>query len=58
MEWLGYKHMEIHPWLLDDDIPDHFDGWVSYLSIEEIAEFAEEWHHELCDINNRKEGEV
>ena len=37
--------MEVHcinnPEILDDDLPDHFDNWLSIESQESIIEYAE-----------------
>lgn len=34
-EYLQEVHMKAYPMLLDDDLPDHFDDWLSDLSIDE-----------------------
>ena len=41
-KYLQDVHFKLHPMLLDDNIPDHFDHWVSNLDAQEIIDYAEE----------------
>ena len=36
-EYLETVHMELNPTVLDDDLPDDFEAWVSNLDSEETA---------------------
>ncbi len=40
-EYLADIHIKIHPEILDDDLPDHFDNWLGELSGEDYMEWAE-----------------
>ena len=53
-EFLGRMHMEDEPTVLDDDLPDAFDAWLSNLGIDLTIVYAEKWHVEqqLADLNN------
>lgn len=39
---------------LDDDMPDSFNDWLQDLGVDEVIEYAEEWHRDEL-TNNKKE---
>ena len=41
--FLKDTHYDLHPSVLDDDLPDHYDNWISSLSEKEIRDYAEDW---------------
>ena len=45
-QWLMYYHTETHPELLDDDLPDAFDNWLSELDGDDYINLAQEWGDE------------
>jgi hypothetical protein len=51
-EFLGRMHMADEPMVLDDDLPDAFDNWLSNLGVDLIIAYAEKWHVEqlLADL--------
>ena len=53
-KWLQYKHVEVFPTLLDDDIPDHFDNWLGELEIDTVIKYADEWMKEVLSIRSVK----
>ena len=42
-EYLQYIHMEEYPTVLDDDLPDSFNDWVSELTVKDVDKFAQEY---------------
>ena len=52
-DFLKKTHMEDEPTVLDDDLPDAFDAWVSELGSELLIAYAEKWHSEqlLANLN-------
>jgi len=38
--FLENEHHLAHPEVLDDDLPDHFDNWLTSLDGEELIEFG------------------
>ena len=32
---------------LDDDMPDDYENWLMNLDIQEVIDWAEEWHKKL-----------
>ena len=38
---------EENPTILDDDMPDFFDNWVSELDNEQLISLAQKWGNEL-----------
>lgn len=46
IDYLKEIHMQENPELLDDDLPDDFDRWISTLDIEEVIQHAEDWGKE------------
>lgn len=42
-DFLADKHMEEHPQILDDDLPDHFNDWLGNLDGEEYIKYADEY---------------
>jgi len=51
-DFLGRMHMEDEPMVLDDDLPDAFDNWLSNLGADLTIAYAEKWHTEqlLADL--------
>jgi uncharacterized protein (DUF1786 family) len=45
-EYLEMVHMNENPMILDDDLPDDFDRWLSNLDVSEVMAYAEKWHDE------------
>ena len=45
-EWLQFKHHELHPMLLDDDLPDAFDDWIGEIDGAQMLEWVEEYEAE------------
>ena len=41
-EFLQDKHMKLHPAILDDDLPDAYNDWISTLEPDDVIELAEE----------------
>lgn len=41
-DFLKTKHCELHPMVLDDDLTDSFDNWISQLDQQELIDYAEE----------------
>lgn len=48
-EFLGQKHMEEEPMVLDDDLPDAFDNWVSNQSADEWIALGDEYVQAIRD---------
>lgn len=42
-DFLSHKFMEDQPQVLDDDLPDAFDNWVTELDVESIIKWADEY---------------
>lgn len=53
-EFLGRMHMEDEPMVLDDDLPDAFDNWLSNQGSELMIAYAEKWHLEQLLANLKK----
>ena len=51
-QYLQDKHFEIFNHILDDDLSDHFDHWLTTLDIDELIQYAEDWGKELIESNN------
>lgn len=45
-DFLRTKHAELHPHLLDDDMPDHYDNWIADMSADELIELGNESHND------------
>lgn len=41
-DFLKEKHFELHPQLLDDDLPDAFDNWLGELDGEDYISYGNE----------------
>jgi hypothetical protein len=41
--FLRYVHAKLSPDLLDDELPNYFDNWVSERNTDELIEWAEIW---------------
>ena len=41
--YLQNIHAEQRSWVLDDDLPDDFDRWLTDLQIDEVIKYAENW---------------
>lgn len=50
-ENLERLHMEENPTVLDDDLPDSFNNWISEISYLAITEFAKTY----CYFNGNKD---
>jgi hypothetical protein len=50
-ENLQNLHMEDNPFVLDDNLPDSFDAWISELSYLSITEMAKTY----CYFNGEKD---
>lgn len=42
-QFLQEKFMEEEPMLLDDDLPDGFDHWISNINIDDLIELGQEY---------------
>ncbi len=42
-EFLQDKFTDLEPQVLDDDLPDAFDGWISNLDGEEYIKYAQQY---------------
>lgn len=42
-QYLQTIHMKEHPALLDDDLPDAFDNWLSELDTDELINYADKF---------------
>jgi hypothetical protein len=40
-EYLREVHMKAYPQMLDDDLPDSFDAWLSGMDIDILIKFAD-----------------
>ena len=40
-EWLQYKHAEWYPEILDDDLPDAYNDWLSDLSEDDWFSYGD-----------------
>lgn len=45
-QYLEEKCFELNPTVLDDNMPDYFNNWVSYLDTSEVIIYAEGWMNE------------
>ena len=48
-EYLEKICFEENPTVLDDDMPDFFDNWVSELDGEQLIELAQKWGDEIIN---------
>ena len=48
---LQRMHMQDEPMVLDDDLPDAYDAWVSDLGVDLMIAYAEKWHTEQLIAN-------
>ena len=46
-DYLQTIHMQLHPQILDDDLPDAFDNWLSELDTDELINYADKFAIEL-----------
>jgi hypothetical protein len=51
-EYLGNIHAEKFPTILDDDMPDHFDDWLSRLDVSELMVYGQRYGIEINRLNN------
>ena len=42
-QFLEKKFVEEHPAVLDDDLPDHFDNWLTELQVDEWIKLGDEF---------------
>jgi hypothetical protein len=56
-EFLQRMHMEDEPMVLDDDLPDAFEGWLENQGIDLIIAYAEKWQVEqkIADLDEMAE---
>ena len=52
-DFLTYKHMALHPELLDDDIPNHWDNWLADLDVDTLVKWADEYAASLRSMLGR-----
>ena len=45
-EYLAHRHHEEYPEILDDNLPDAFDNWLSNLDVSEAMIYADAWMNE------------
>ncbi len=41
--FLAEKHLEAEPQILDDDLPDAFNDWLTTLDVEEFIKYGDEY---------------
>jgi len=46
-EYLQKQFMRVQPGILDDDLPDAFDAWLSNLQADDFIRFGDEYAKEL-----------
>lgn len=56
--FLEEKCFAENPTILDDDMPDFFDGWVSDLQADEFMDYGEEYSQKLVFEEKKKLMEV
>lgn len=49
--YLMKVHMEQHPMLLDDDLVDAFNDWLAEEPVDNIIQYAENWHKKLSSAS-------
>lgn len=52
-QYLQEMHMKEHPEVLDDDLSDHFDNWLSGLDTDTLIHFADCFADELLKTNKQ-----
>lgn len=52
-KWLEDYHDEIFPEVLDDDLPDHIENWISGLDIADLMEYAEDYGKEMFQAGKK-----
>jgi len=58
-EFLQEKHFEENPQILDDDLSEAFEHWVSCLDILEVLDYGDKWGEEIIkDIKNKIDCEI
>ena len=53
-EWLEEWHIELYPQILDDDLPDAFDHWLSSLDTEELLKYGKVYGVEMFLAGKRE----
>lgn len=43
---------EDNPMVLDDDMSDFFDNWLSNLDVQEVMDYAQKWGEEIIETKN------
>jgi hypothetical protein len=46
--YLKNLHAQEHPEILDDDMPDSFDSWLTDLQPDDFIKYAQAWGDVLC----------
>ena len=56
-DFLQRMHSDDEPTVLDDDLPDAFDDWLSNLGVDLTIAYAEKWNVEqkLADLNEKQD---
>ena len=42
-QYLEERCFELHPEILDDDMPDFFEGWLEKQDVESLLVYSEGW---------------
>lgn len=51
--YLQTIHMQLHPAILDDDLPDAFDNWLSNMPQDVMIDLADLYAKELLTNNKQ-----
>jgi len=46
-EFLAEKHCEQNPEILDDNLPDAFNDWLTYIDVQDIIDYANEYTNKI-----------
>ncbi len=49
---------EENPTILDDDMPDFFDGWLCELDTEQLISLAQKWGDEINEKTSKRIGDI
>lgn len=47
-EWLEWEHSILHPMILDDDLSDAFDEWISELTKKDVEGLADRYAKDVA----------
>ena len=53
-EYLEQKHSQLNPMVLDDDLPDSFDSWMSELEQDDLLTYGTDYGNEMFDAGKNK----